>query len=113
MLWLRETEAGGFETPERRAALEARIEAITGAIGHDAVRKYYRQDYTARLRQLLAPAAPVNGCRRRGKRSALGLASGIAGSLGAFRRARARRRNGQGGRYGRTPAPGSRSLRGG
>ncbi len=25
MLWLRETEAGGFDTPERRAALEARL----------------------------------------------------------------------------------------
>lgn len=48
--WLREIEAGGFDTPERRAALEARLDAVTRGIGHEAVRKYYRQDFEARLR---------------------------------------------------------------
>ncbi|MBX3553839.1 MAG: DNA primase [Pseudolabrys sp.] len=48
--WLREVEAGGFDTPERRAALEARLDAVTRGIGHEAVRKYYRQDFEARLR---------------------------------------------------------------
>src|SRR5215475_8433164 len=33
VLWMRETEAGGFETPERRAALEARIGEVTAAVG--------------------------------------------------------------------------------
>src|SRR4029434_9675657 len=33
MLWMRETEASSFDTPERRAALEARINEVTGAIG--------------------------------------------------------------------------------
>src|SRR5882672_6942371 len=42
VLWMRETEAGGFETPERRAALEARIGEVTAVIGDDTVRKYYR-----------------------------------------------------------------------
>jgi DNA primase len=54
MLWLRETEAGGFETPERRAALEGRIGALTAAIGDDAVRKYYRQALADRLHRLFA-----------------------------------------------------------
>lgn len=60
MLWLRETETGGFETPERRAALEARIDVITSAIGHETVRRYYRQEFHSRLRNLFAPppAAP-------------------------------------------------------
>jgi len=54
MLWLRETEAGGFETPERRAALESRIAAVTAAIGDESVKRYYRQSLADRLRQLFA-----------------------------------------------------------
>jgi len=56
MLWARETEAGSFDTPERRAALEARVAAVAASIGDDAVRKYYRQDFEQRLRQRFAPA---------------------------------------------------------
>ncbi len=56
MLWARETEGHSFETPERRAALEARINEVTAGIGDDAVRKYYRQDFNARLAQFFAPA---------------------------------------------------------
>jgi DNA primase len=52
MLWTRETEAGGFDTPERRAALEARVSQITAGIGDETVRKYYRQDFSERLRAL-------------------------------------------------------------
>jgi len=56
MLWARETEGHSFDTPERRAALEARINEVTGGIGDDAVRKYYRQDFNARLAAFFAPA---------------------------------------------------------
>jgi DNA primase len=52
MLWTRETEAGGFDTPERRAALEARVSEVTGSIGNESVRKYYRQDFAERLQRL-------------------------------------------------------------
>ena len=55
MLWNRETESAAFETPERRAALEARINTVVRGIGDESVRKYYAQDFQARLRQLLAP----------------------------------------------------------
>ncbi len=55
MLWLRETETGGFDTPERRAALETRLGAVTAGIGDEAVRRYYRQDLEARLRGLFMP----------------------------------------------------------
>jgi DNA primase len=55
VLWLRETEAGRFDTPERRAGLEARIAEVTAGIGHDAVRKYYRQDLENKLRSLFTP----------------------------------------------------------
>src|SRR6266567_4340943 len=55
LLWLRETEAGSFDTPERRAALERRIAEVTGTIGDEPVRRYYRQDLEGRLQRLLAP----------------------------------------------------------
>lgn len=56
MLWARETEGHSFDTPERRAALEARVNDVTTAIGDEAVRRYYRQDFNARLSQFFAPA---------------------------------------------------------
>jgi DNA primase len=56
VLWARESEQGPFDTPERRAALEARLNEITNSIGDDTVRRYYRQDFAARLRQMFAPA---------------------------------------------------------
>ncbi len=55
MLWTRESEAGPFDTPERRAAFEARISGVTATIGDETVRRYYRQDFAARLNQLFAP----------------------------------------------------------
>jgi len=58
MLWTRETEAGGFATPERRAALEARIGEITAGIGDETVRKYYRRDFGERLRKLFFDDRP-------------------------------------------------------
>jgi DNA primase len=48
MLWRRETEAGGFDTPERRAALEARFEAAASTIGDRRVAYQYRQEMRQR-----------------------------------------------------------------
>jgi DNA primase len=56
MLWARETEGHTFDTPERRAALEARINEVTTGIADEAVRKYYKQDFQERLRAFFAPA---------------------------------------------------------
>jgi DNA primase len=55
VLWSREMEGGRFDTPERRAGLEARINELANAIGDEAVRRYYRQDLWQRLRKLTAP----------------------------------------------------------
>ena len=68
VLWTRESETGPFDTPERRAALEARIAQVTATIADEAVRRYYKQDFVARLRQMFAPqrfAAKEVGARRR------------------------------------------------
>src|SRR5450756_364163 len=61
MLWTRETQGHSFDTPERRAALEARINEVTSGIADDSVRKYYRQDFNARLSQFFAPAQTPRG----------------------------------------------------
>jgi DNA primase len=61
MLWARETEGHEFDTPERRAALEARINEVTTGIADESVRKYYRQDFQDRLRQFFAPAQAARG----------------------------------------------------
>ncbi|MEX2035354.1 MAG: DNA primase, partial [Xanthobacteraceae bacterium] len=55
MLWARETEASSLDTPERRAAFEARLHEAVRSIGDESVRKYYAQEFSARLRALLAP----------------------------------------------------------
>jgi len=67
MLWARETEGHTFATPERRAALEARINEVTSGITDDSVRKYYRQDFNARLSQFFAPAQAPRGNFQRGQ----------------------------------------------
>jgi DNA primase len=96
VLWMRETEAGAFDTPERRAALEARIGEVTALITDDSVRKYYRQDFGDRLRQLFngdrnrgarrdAPRTPFTP---RGGRGSMGAPQARGGSRGGFERQR-------------------------
>lgn len=57
VLWTRETQGGRFDTPERRAGLEARISELTNAISNETVRRYYRQEFWHRLRNLTAAGA--------------------------------------------------------
>ena len=55
VIWSREIEGGSFATPERRAALEARIGELSGGIRDEVVRRYYRQDLAERLHKTFAP----------------------------------------------------------
>jgi DNA primase len=55
MIWSREVEGGAFGTPERRAALEARVQELTNGIRDEKVRRYYRQDLEQRLQRAFAP----------------------------------------------------------
>lgn len=57
MIWSRELEGGNFATPERRAALEARIKQLSNGIRDEVVRRYYRQDLAERLQRTFAPEA--------------------------------------------------------
>ncbi|MBR1218605.1 DNA primase [Bradyrhizobium sp. U87765 SZCCT0131] len=65
VLWAREIEGGNFSTPERRAALEARIGQLTNSIGDEVVRRYYRQDLVQRLQRTFAPEGRGGGYGRR------------------------------------------------
>ncbi|MGY3033507.1 DNA primase [Bradyrhizobium sp. USDA 4354] len=55
MIWSRELEGGNFATPERRAALEARIKELTNGIRDEVVRRYYRDEFVERLQRTFAP----------------------------------------------------------
>jgi DNA primase len=58
LIWGRETEAGVFDTPERRAALEARLREIARSIGDGSVRRHYGQAFAERIAAFFpAPAA--------------------------------------------------------
>ncbi|WP_322514205.1 DNA primase [Rhodopseudomonas palustris] len=61
LLWSRESEGGSFATPERRAALEARINELANGIRDEVVRRYYRQDWAERLRAAFAPQGGFGG----------------------------------------------------
>lgn len=65
MVWMRETDGLALDTPERRAALEARLGAVVDAIGDPTVRKYYREDLAARLRSLFGERTYGTGSGRR------------------------------------------------
>ncbi len=91
-LWERESGAAALDTPERRAALEARLNEVVNTIADETVRKHYRQDMNERLRALLAPAGG-----RGGRREAGGW-QGAGGSGGGWSAGRSGGRGGDRGR---------------
>src|SRR5207253_562781 len=76
MLWSREIEGGSFATPERRAALEARINELANGIRDEVLRRYYRQDLVDRLHRMFAPDAGRGGYARGNFRGGGGSESG-------------------------------------
>jgi DNA primase len=64
VIWSREIEGGTFATPERRAALEKRINELTNGIRDEVVRRYYRQDLAERLQRTFAPEGGRGGFGR-------------------------------------------------
>ncbi|MQW85803.1 DNA primase [Sinorhizobium saheli] len=86
MVWLREVQGGEFDTPEKRAELEARLRQVTSVIGDESVRRHYGQDMRDRLNAFLQGSAPFRGERRpfeRGGRQGGGRQGG--GRQGGFR----------------------------
>jgi DNA primase len=61
LIWTREMEGGDFATPERRAALEARINELSNGIRDEVVKRYYRQDMAERLKATFGPQGRAGG----------------------------------------------------
>src|SRR6185312_4495621 len=87
MLWARETEGHSFDTPERRAALEARVNEVTNGIADETVRRYYRDDFRARLSLFFGPPQGARPAREpwrgRGERGGRGGTSNRGGQTAA------------------------------
>ena len=79
VIWSREIEGGTFATPERRAALEARINELANGIRDEGVRRYYRQDMAARLQRTFAPEGGRGGYGRGNYRGGAGNFDGESG----------------------------------
>ena len=56
MIWTREVQGANFDTPESRAALEARLRQVTAVIADEDVRRHYQQDMRDRLNGFFRPA---------------------------------------------------------
>lgn len=79
LVFMRETEAGAFTTPERKLALERRLALIAREIKDDGLRRYYEAELQAKLFAYLGGSASgrraENGRRTRARTSP-GLDSG-------------------------------------
>ncbi|OAF17615.1 DNA primase [Bradyrhizobium neotropicale] len=97
MIWSRELEGGSFVTPERRAALEARIKELSNGIRDEVVRRYYRDDFVQRLQRAFAPEGGGGGFAGRGNfRGGQGRPFQPRGAAGANRFAGGGRRGAPG-----------------
>lgn len=61
LIWMRETAGHTFDTPERRAELEARLRELTGRIGDENVRRHYAQDMRERAQAYFGTGRPQRG----------------------------------------------------
>ena len=68
MLWTRETQASPLDTPERRAAFEARLETLLGEIGNVRVKDHYRREVKNRLYTLWREQPRARQTGRQGDR---------------------------------------------
>ena len=59
LVWTRETDAGVFDTPERRAALEAHLREIARTIADESVRRHYVQAFADRIAAFFPASEPA------------------------------------------------------
>ncbi len=79
MLWLRETAGGNFETPERRAELDARLRSHVARIRDESVKHYYGQHMREKSQSFFGPKW---GRRNAEKRGGFGTKAGARTSFG-------------------------------
>ena len=80
LLWSRETAAGVFDTPERRAALEARLRDIARGIDDESVRRHYVQAFAERVAAFFPRARAAASAQWRAARRGRGRAGAAAPS---------------------------------
>jgi DNA primase len=85
VIWSRELEGGTYATPERRAALEARVQELSNGIRDEKVRRYYRQDLEQRLQRTFAPEGGRGSYGRGNYRGGSGNFGGESGRRFALR----------------------------
>ena len=101
VLWTRELEAGPLDTPERRAALDRRLNDLLREIKDETLRVYYRDDIRARLDALRgASRGPAGQAGGRGRTPYGARGAGPMGARGA-----------QGGRFGPILPPLTEALK--
>ena len=83
MLWDKEISSGSWDTPERRAKLEADLEAAVAAIGDPKVRSHYAEAIRERVRRFFGGAAPRQSGFRHG--GLQGGSGGLRAGRGNFR----------------------------
>jgi DNA primase len=64
MIWMREAGNGNFETPEKRAELEARLKQVVAVIADEGVRRFYQQHMRERLNAFFRPETGQGGQRQ-------------------------------------------------
>jgi DNA primase len=64
VLWVRELKTHSIDTPERRAAFEARLEDLLAQIGNARVRDHYRREVKNRLFNLWREQGALRGKKR-------------------------------------------------
>ena len=68
LLWARETSGSVYDTPEKRAALEASFNRLTGSIADESVRRHYAQEMRERLNAYFEGTGAAHPGRRGGDR---------------------------------------------
>lgn len=86
MVWEKEVQEGRWDTPERRAMLEARIDAAVRRIGDGKVREHYTQALRERVQRLFAKDKPRQDSGRRDAWRPPRGAQARAGDRGRFGR---------------------------
>ncbi|MCD1263404.1 DNA primase [Shinella sumterensis] len=76
MIWNREVQGANFDTPESRAALEARLRQVTAVIADEDVRRHYQQAMRDRLNSFFRPVPRQGGGNFSGNRQQRGGARG-------------------------------------
>jgi DNA primase len=64
LVFLRETEAKAFTTPEQKAGLERRLLEVARQIGDPVLRRYYEAEFASRLLGAFGPASALRPQRR-------------------------------------------------